>query len=268
MFLLLVLPSAFAQEGRVTSRRAPEQRDGILDFALKQINPSNQDYGKCIDEGRKILLEETIESGYFWSNLLSLVLLGLSFLICFHQHKVQQRREVIVAESLAQYQHALARADIHIKEATSRNMALMEALSSSLERGDIRDATEQQPGNVGAHSAKKSAPNIAGTANSSPAVSVAGSTLGRSRQPSKSAVANVQTSVSTANAGNANPILPESASPPKISVETDLVSKVNMIQQQLSGSQEREKQLRRQLNEAELRLQKEQQKNRSLKGES
>ena len=50
-------------------------------------------------------------------------------------------------------------------------------------------------------------------------------------------------------------------------VDVDLVAKINMMQQQLSGSQEREKQLRRQLNEAELRLQKEQQKNRSLKGD-
>jgi hypothetical protein len=48
--------------------------------------------------------------------------------------------------------------------------------------------------------------------------------------------------------------------------EVDLILKVNSLEQQLGRSQEQEKQLRRQLSQADLRLQAEQQKNRTLKG--
>lgn len=50
------------------------------------------------------------------------------------------------------------------------------------------------------------------------------------------------------------------------SPDVDLIAKINSLQQQLNTAQEREKQLRRQLNDSDLRLQKEQQRNRSLQG--
>ena len=54
---------------------------------------------------------------------------------------------------------------------------------------------------------------------------------------------------------------------PLFKPEVDLIVKVNSLEQQLGRSQEQEKHLRRQLNQSELRLQTEQQKNRALKGE-
>jgi hypothetical protein len=48
------------------------------------------------------------------------------------------------------------------------------------------------------------------------------------------------------------------------SSDVDLVSRINTLQQQLNTSQERERQLRRQLNDSEVRVQKEREKNRSL----
>jgi hypothetical protein len=48
--------------------------------------------------------------------------------------------------------------------------------------------------------------------------------------------------------------------------EVDFILKVNSLEQQLERSQEQQKQLRRQLNQADQRLQTEQQKNRTLKG--
>ncbi len=267
--LVLLLAPGLAQQASdsATSKRPTRQKEGLLDFALKHINSSDQDYGKCIDEGRKILLEETIENAYFWSNVISLGLLGCLFLIIIHQHKVQRRRELIAAESLAQYQHALARADVHIKDATGRNLALMEALSSSIERSFSNGPAAPQPRKSATEGGKTSAQNVGTPGNSSASVSVPGSTPGRSRQQSKSAVANAPVVASGHSDGDANPAVPSASSAVTSGVDVDLVAKINMMQQQLSGSQEREKQLRRQLNEAELRLQKEQQKNRSLKGD-
>ncbi len=268
-FLVLMLAPAFAQQAAdpATSKRPARQSVGLLDFALKRVNPSDRDFGKCIDEGRKILLQETIENGYFWSNLISLALLGCFLLTIIHQHKVQRRRELIVAESLAQYQHALARADVHIKEATERNLKLMEALSLCIEHGAPNNPAEPQPRKSSSNAGKTSAQNVAGPGNSSPSVPVPANTPARSRPQSKPAAAIAPIAASTPSNGGANPRDPNESPAASSNVDVDLVAKINMVQQQLTGSQEREKQLRRQLNEAELRLQKEQQKNRSLKGE-
>ena len=268
-FWALMISPAFGQAAQQTNdlqvpKRASSQREGLFDFALKHVNSSGRDYGQCIDEGRKILLQETIENGYFWSNLISLGLLGCFLVIIIHQHKLRGRRELIVAESFAQYQHGLARADVQIHEATKRNLALMEALSSSIERGIHNDPVEQQPKNAVTVGKKVSAQDTRMTANSPASVSASDTALGRAKPSPKGADQGAGVS---ANAAKANAATPAPSSPANGNPDVDLIARINVIQQQLSGSQEKEKQLRRQLNDAELRLQKEQQKNRSLKGE-
>ena len=114
-----------------SKRPAGKRADSFVDFALKRINPSDKNYGQCIDEGRKFLLEETIENGYFWSNMVALGLLGCLFVIIVYQHNRQARREWIMAEALQQYEHALARANAHVDDATKRNHELMEALTGA-----------------------------------------------------------------------------------------------------------------------------------------
>jgi hypothetical protein len=267
-----MMSPAFGQPAQQTNdpavpKRAPNQREGLFDFALKHINSSGRDYGQCIDEGRKILLQETIENGYFWSNLISLGLLGCFLIIIIHQHKLRGRRELIVAESFAQYQHALARADVQIHEATKRNLALMEALSSSIERGIHNDPVEQQPKNVVTVNKKEPAQNTRKPANSPAPVSVSGRPTGNSQQYPNVAGESAAVTASVTKESAPNAASPAASSLGKGNPDVDLITRINVVQQQLAGSQEREKQLRRQLNDAELRLQKEQQKNRSLKGE-
>jgi len=99
-------------------------------FTLKRINPADKDYGQCLDEGRKILLEETMRNGYFWSNLVALGLLVCLFVIIVYQRRVRACREWTAAEMLAQYEHALSRANAQVEEATNRNRGLMEALTT------------------------------------------------------------------------------------------------------------------------------------------
>jgi len=76
-----------------SQRLAGKPADSFVDFVLKRINPSGKDYGQCIDEGRKFALEETVENGYFWSNMVSFGLLGCLFAIIVYQHNRQARRE-------------------------------------------------------------------------------------------------------------------------------------------------------------------------------
>jgi hypothetical protein len=248
-----MLPSlCFAQARRsgydpAAQEEPPKQKDGFVDFALKRINAADKDYGQCLDESRKLLLEETMRNGYFWSNLVALVLLACLFVIIVYQHKVQTCREWTAAEILAQHEHALARANAQVEEATSRNRGLMEALTA------LRESALRSQAPPGEAQDRPALQTVSIRTSSIPASQVATPKNGNAATaPSRSARA-------------------ATATPPANQIglfkpEVDLVMKVNSLEQQLGRSQDEAKLLRRQLNESDRRVQEEQQRNRSLKG--
>jgi hypothetical protein len=244
---------ALAQPDHSNYDPAAQQRpakppDGFVNFSLKRINRSDKDYGQCLDEGRTMLLDETIKSGYFWSNLTALGLLGCLFIIIVLQHRVQTKREWTAAEMLGQLEQSLARANAQVEEATKRNRALTNSLAA------LKQSTPQsQP---------------------LPADTVDRTTF----RPTPRHTASTQVSATTAPKGNgAKPAVDrpgDAAAAPNpggqialFKPEVELVTKVNVLEQQLGRSHELEKHLRRQLNETGRKLQAEQERNRSLKGE-
>jgi hypothetical protein len=138
LFSALFCSLCFAQSGcasydpakREVSRKS---NDGFIDYTLKRINSADVDYGKSLDQNRKLLLEETIENGYFWSNLIALALLACLFLIIVWQHQNHTRCEWITAEILVQQEHALARANEQLSDVTSKNHNLVNSLTSARE---------------------------------------------------------------------------------------------------------------------------------------
>jgi hypothetical protein len=242
----------FAQERRPSydptgQAQSSKPKDGFVDFALKSINPADKDYGQCLDEGRKMLLEETVRNGYFWSNLVALGLLACLFVIIVYQHRVQTCREWAAAETLAQYEHSLSRANAQVEEATKRNRGLMEALTA------LRDSALRS----------QSTP---AEAQDRPAVETVGSrSIQHTGQPS---------GVNQEQRYQIGPAVPRGQRPQHhpanqiglFKPDVDLIMKVNSLEQQLGRSQDEAKLLRRQLNESDRRLQEEQQRNRSLKG--
>ena len=250
---LAVLPSlCFAQARRsgfdpAAQAQSSRQKDGLVDFALKRINPADKDYGQCLDEGRKLLIEETMRNGYFWSNLVALGLLACLFVIIVYQRTVQTHREWTTADMLAQHAHALSRANAHVEEATSRNRGLMEALTA------LRESALRSQAPPGEAQDRPALQTVSSRTSSIPASQVATPKNGNAATaPSRSARA-------------------ATATPPANQIglfkpEVDLVMKVNSLEQQLGRSQDEAKLLRRQLNESDRRVQEEQQRNRSLKG--
>ena len=250
---LAMLPSLCFAQARpsgydpAAQAQSPRPRDGFVDFALKRINPADKDYGQCLDEGRKLLLEETMRNAYFWSNLVALGLLACLFLIIVYQYRVQTCREWTAAETLAQYEHSLSRANAQVEEATSRNRGLMEALTT------LRESALRSQASPGEVQDRPAPPTVRSRTSSIQASQVATPKNGNAATaPSRSARA-------------------ATATPPANQIglfkpEVDLVMKVNSLEQQLGRSQDEAKLLRRQLNESDRRLQEEQQRNRSLKG--
>jgi len=221
--------------------------EGFIDFTLTRINPSDKDYGECLDKGRKLILQESIQNGFFWSNVVTLGLLGCLFVIVVYQHRQSVRREWAMAEVLQQYAHALSRANAQVDDATKRNHELMEALTSA------RETTFRSPMvSLGRQELSTPRTSSSRTAEAQPVAVTA----------AKTAVVGTAAKAA-AGGGNGKGAGNQMG---LFKPEVDLILKVNSLEQQLGRSQEQEKQLRRQLTQADQRLQVEQQKNRTLKG--
>lgn len=266
LLVTLAVPYLTAQDSRSTSNpasvRATQQRKGLLDFALKRINPSDLNYGQCLDEGRKLVLEQTLSRGYFWSNLAALGFLGVFLVVIVHQQRLRDRRELIASEFLTQYHNALARAEGVAGEAIKRNHALMGALTALSESGVPREASERSAPKDAPTKERKRVQNSIENGTVVPLAPVVAAARGEFRKPpiAPSSVAkNPEFATSK-----------DSQAPGQIKLsgdDADLTARINLLQQQLDAHKEEKKQLLRQVSFAELRLQKEQQKNRSLKGE-
>jgi hypothetical protein len=230
-----------------SNERRSKERAGFVDFTLKRINPSDKDYGQMISAGRNLLLAETIENGYFWSNVVSLGLLGCLFILVVYQQKHLNRAKWKSAEIVAQYEYALKRANVQVADATKRNSEIIEALVG------LKELTACTPSartnNSEAPVARQSRPRPA-----DPPASAAEPPKNGTNKAIKGTVI-----LTTAGADAAAQI-------GLFKPDVDLITRVNSLEQLLARSKGRENELVRQLNEAGRKLQSEQDKNRSLKG--
>jgi hypothetical protein len=247
-----------AKRAETNSSPAKKPREGFVDYTLKRINPTDKNYGECIDDGRRLLLTETIETGYFWSNALTLGLLLIFFLVIVFQWGLLKRRALIYSDALGQYQSALARADAHADDAARRNREFMEALRLATDPAARKSSPEPIPPAVAAANGSPSltdAPENRSKGKAISATSTAPSAPGNQERRGSVSVAGDRQ-----NRANVD-------HPPAVAPGLDLIAQNNALQQQLGLTQDQVKQLRRQLNESERQLQAEKQKNRTVKGE-
>jgi hypothetical protein len=264
--LTLAKPVLYSQTSQakradeVSSSQPKKPRDGLVDFTLKRINPTDRNYGECIDDSRRLLLAETIENGYFWSNALTLGLLLIFFLVILFQRGLLKRRALIYADILSQYQSALARAEAQGHDATDRNREFMGALRLATNPAVRNPSHEPVPPTAVAAGVSASsiaaAPENRRKGKASPATSAAPSAPVSHEQSGPASAAGGRQS--QANALD---------QPQPVAPGLDLIAQNNALQQQLGLTQDQVKQLRRQVNESERQLQAEKQKNRSIKGE-
>jgi hypothetical protein len=248
----MLSPFSFSQARQssydpATQQRPSKPQNGFLDFTLKRVNPSDKNYGQCVDEGRAVLLEETVRNGYFWSNLIALSLLGCLLVIIIFQHRIEVRREWAAAEILAQFEQSLQRSNAQADEASKRNHGFKDALAT-LRESTLRSSPPlPDHGEVTASSAAKTRTNTA-------------------RVTAPTSIKTTSAKAATErNAGIAIAVEPENQMA-LFKSDATLIMKVNSLEQQLARSEEQQKELRRQLSEAGRKLQAEQEKNRALKG--
>lgn len=221
-------------------------RDGFLDFILGRINPAGQDYGKCIDEDRALLLEESVKNGFFWSNLVAFNLLGCLLLIIIYQHRLQTRRDWTAAQIMTEYEQALARSNAQIDQLMRANHDTNIALAAIKEPA-LRSTPK--PWDSGQ---RTSSTATEGRASSPQPVPLSAPRESFVKPPIE------RPAGTTATKGSA----PQMATP---KVDADIVTRINLLEQQLAYAQEDNKRLRQRVAEADRRLELDPQRNRILK---
>ncbi|HTT21960.1 MAG TPA: hypothetical protein VMG82_23725 [Candidatus Sulfotelmatobacter sp.] len=209
-------------------------RDSFLDFTLRSINPSDANYGQCLSEDRRILVEETLRNAYFWSNIVALGVLGWLFLVLVYQQKVQTRREWTTAQIVTQLEQSLTRSRAQLAEASKKNGELKDALAA------LKESASPSP------SMPPESTERAGSFAEKPR------TTNTQSAPSPIVRPN---SGKPMNGGSARS---EPAKEPVgqmrlFTPDADFVMKLNSLEQQLAQSREDNKQLRRRLAEGDRR---------------
>jgi len=232
---LILLPVSAAQSRRSSydpaSQEPARQRDSFVDFALKQINPQNTDYGCQMDEARRLVVDETIKNIDSWAVLVALSCLVISFFMLLHQHRESTRREIIGAEFLAQYHNAWVDARNQAEQAIARYNQLVSRTYNAAEvamRTPTPDGERGQTGTV-----RVDLSGDAKTQSTPPAPAKSNFKAGENR---------------TDSSPTTRPPVRRNGEP-----EVDLIAQISTLQQQLNASHEREKKLQKELAKAPRR---------------
>ena len=116
-----------------TSESTPK-RQGFFDYALGKINPRDIDYGASMESARNAVVENTIDDLYFWSNVMTLLLLSEMVTVVLLQWRAADKREAIAASLIAQLWNGRISDRIEIERRTQQFNRLVEAHNADVEK--------------------------------------------------------------------------------------------------------------------------------------
>ena len=100
LFAFWMNGTAFSQSASGQQAPPPQSqksRQGFLDYALGRVNPQQVDYGSQVAADRGLLVAETLDNLFFWSNVITLVLFtGVTTLYIFNLRS-GEKKELIAA---------------------------------------------------------------------------------------------------------------------------------------------------------------------------
>ena len=125
-----------SEPGVQTLQSAPK-RQGFLDYALGKVNPHDTDYGSKMASARNDVVGYTIDDLYFWSNVVTLLLLcGLVAIVLF-QWRAMNKRELIAASLIAQLWNGRVSDRVEIERRTQQFNQLVEAHNAEAEASPV-----------------------------------------------------------------------------------------------------------------------------------
>jgi hypothetical protein len=133
--------------------RSGQRPRGFFDYALGKVNPQDRDYGAAIETRRSEAVEHTIDDLYFWSNVVTLLLLcGLAAVVLL-QWRAADKREVMAASLITQLWNGRVSDRIEIERRTEQFNRLVETHNAEVERAlsqavSTSERKEQMAGKV------------------------------------------------------------------------------------------------------------------------
>jgi hypothetical protein len=113
--------------------QSPPKRQGFLDYALGKVNPHETDYGSKMVSARNAVVGYSIDDLYFWSNVVTLLLLSGLVAVVLLQWRAMNKRELIAASLIAQLWNGRVSDRIEIERRTQQFNQLVEARNAEAE---------------------------------------------------------------------------------------------------------------------------------------
>lgn len=126
--------SQSTDEPKPEPARSTQKPQGFFDYALGKINPQDRDYGAVIQERRANAVEHTVDDLYFWSNVVTLLLLCGAAAVVLFQWRSADKREVIAASLIAELWNGRVSDRIEIERRTEQFNRLVETHNAEVER--------------------------------------------------------------------------------------------------------------------------------------
>jgi hypothetical protein len=221
--------------GQEHSQRKPL---GFFDYALGKVNPGGNDYGASLQSTRDGVVDHSVDDLYFWSNVVTLLLLCGTASIVFLQWRSAEQREVIAASLIAELWNGRVSDRVELERRTSQFNELVEEHNAEVEKALTLKAQSTDQARDVAGNLTRSVQRLTGKG-----------------APAGGKVA--ATEVSSASART--PI--SSEAPGANSHEEHL-----LLQRQLEATRNSEQNLKQRLNQTTLLLDQERRRNGALKG--
>ena len=125
------------------AQSAPRPK-GFFDYALLKVNPHDKNYGASIESTRNAIVGYTIDDLYFWSNVVTLLLLSGLVAIVLFEWRVMDKRELIAASLIAQLWNGRVSDRIEIERRTRQFNQLVEDHNAETEGALSRASTSSK----------------------------------------------------------------------------------------------------------------------------
>jgi hypothetical protein len=155
LIVSLLSVSAVASWGQVQNQPntspAPstKRQPGFFEYVLGKVNPNGNDYGASMQTGRDRLVENTIDDLYFWSNVVTLLLLTGAAAVVLLQWRSVGKKEVIAASLIAELWNGRVSDRIEIDRRTEQFNRLVETHNADVERTLMLKSQPSEPAKEG-----------------------------------------------------------------------------------------------------------------------
>lgn len=151
-----------------SATQPPAKRQGFFDYALGKINPQSNDYGAALESRRNAIVGNTVDDLYFWSNVVTLLMLSGMVAMMLLQWRAVDKREVIAASLIAQLWNGRVSDRIEIERRTAQFNQLVEAHNAGVEKTMSQKSTSAERETEAAGSLTRSVRNLAQHKGASP----------------------------------------------------------------------------------------------------